>query len=60
MAPMPALNIYFGVDDIDQILARAVTAGATVITPVSPIEGVGKWAMFADPDGIAIGLFQAA
>jgi uncharacterized protein len=59
MAPAYALNTYFGVDDVEQTLARAVTAGATMLIPPTPIEGVGEWAMFADPDGIPIGLFRA-
>ncbi len=58
-SPACALNTYFGVDDVGQTLARAVAAGATMLVPPTSIEGVGQWAMFADPDGIPIGLFQA-
>ena len=32
--------------------------GATVLSPKTPIPGIGFWAMFADPDGIPIGLLQ--
>ncbi len=56
--PTHALNVYFGVADVEQTLARAVTAGATMLVPPSSIEGVGEWAMFADPDGIPVGLFH--
>ena len=59
-APMSALNTYFGVAEIDDTLAKAVAAGATVLVPKTTIEGVGYWAMFADPDGIPIGLLQEA
>jgi predicted enzyme related to lactoylglutathione lyase len=59
MAPAHALNTYFGVDNVEQTLARAVTAGGTMLVPSTPIEGVGEWAMFADPDGIPIGIFHA-
>jgi uncharacterized protein len=58
MAPMCALNTYFGVADLDGTLVKAVAAGATVLVPRTAIEGVGHWAMIADPDGIALGLLQ--
>ncbi len=57
-APGCALTTYFGVDDVEQTLARAVTAGGTVLVPPTPIEGIGEWGMFADPDGVPIGLFH--
>lgn len=57
-APAYALNSYFGVDDIDETLAKAVAAGATIIVGKTPIPGMGSWAMFADPDGIPIGIVQ--
>jgi uncharacterized protein len=59
MAPAYALNVYFGVDSVEQALARAVGAGGTLLMPETPIEGVGSWGMFADPDGIPIGVFHA-
>lgn len=46
------------VDDVEQTPARAVTAGGTVLVPPTIIEGIGEWGMFADPDGIPIGLFH--
>jgi len=58
MVPMSALNTYFGVDDIEATLAKATKAGATVVAPKTPLPGIGFWAMFADPDGIPVGLFQ--
>jgi predicted enzyme related to lactoylglutathione lyase len=57
-SPACALNTYFHVDDIEATLTRAMVLGATVIAPRTPIPGVGFWAMFADPDGIVIGLIQ--
>jgi hypothetical protein len=57
-APACALNTYFLVEDIEAVLRKAAAAGATVIAPKTPIPGVGHWAMFADPDGISIGLLQ--
>lgn len=54
----PALNIYFHTDDIESTLTRAMVLGATVLAPKTLILGIGFWAMFADPDGIPIGLLQ--
>jgi predicted enzyme related to lactoylglutathione lyase len=59
-APMCSLNTYFQVGDIEATLAKAVAAGATMIAPKTPIPGVGSWAMFVDPDGIPVGIFQTA
>jgi uncharacterized protein len=57
-APAFALNVYFGVDSVEQTLTRAVGAGGTLLVPETPIEGMGEWGMFADPDGIPIGVFH--
>jgi uncharacterized protein len=59
-APAYTINVYFGVEDLEQTLARAAALGATVLVQPMPIEGFGAWAMFADPDGIPVGLFQSA
>ena len=55
---MSALNTYFQVDDLESTLAKAMVPGATVLAPKTAIPGMGFWAMFADPDGIPIGLLQ--
>ena len=52
------LNHYFQVDDVEATLAKAAAAGARVLAPKTAIPGVGHWAMFADPDGIPIGILQ--
>jgi predicted enzyme related to lactoylglutathione lyase len=56
--PECALNTYFYVEDIEETLTRAQALGATILAPKTPIIGLGYWAMFADPDGIHIGLLQ--
>jgi predicted enzyme related to lactoylglutathione lyase len=56
--PAPAMNTYFYVQDIESTLARALVSGGSLIAPKTPIPGMGFWAMFADPDGIPIGLLQ--
>jgi hypothetical protein len=57
-APACALNTYFGVEDVETTLAKAIEAGATMIAPKTAIPGIGHWAMFTDPDGIPVALFQ--
>lgn len=57
-APGVCANIYFQVDDIDAMLAKATEHGATVLVGKTPIPTVGHFAMIADPEGIAIGLMQ--
>ena len=59
-APSPCLNVYFQINDIDATLAKATERGATVIVPKSPIPNIGEFAIFADPEGIPIGLFKGA
>ncbi len=57
-APGYSLNVYFGVDNVGQTLARAVGAGGTLLVPETPIEDVGEWGMFLDPDGTPVGVFH--
>ena len=59
-APGPCMNIYFQTDDVEATLARAVEAGATVLVPKTIIPSVGEFAIFADPEGIAVGLLRPA
>lgn len=47
-----------GVANIDDVLARAGTAGGDVIQGKLPIPGVGWSAYLRDPEGNTIGLFQ--
>lgn len=56
--PMPALNVYFRVDDIAKSLRDVVESGGTVLAPPMEIPGVGTFAVFADPDQIPIGILQ--
>jgi predicted enzyme related to lactoylglutathione lyase len=57
--PEPALNVYFQVDDIETILAKAREAGGTVVVPKTPIPNVGSYAFFTDTEGIGVGIFQS-
>lgn len=51
---------YVEVDSIDQTLALAVENGATVLMEKSEISPTSWWAVFADPDGNAIGLYEGS
>lgn len=48
------------VDSIDDTLAKVVAAGGTVIQERSPITETAWWAVFADPDGNVIGLYEGS
>ena len=56
-APCCSLNVYFHVADLDDSLRRVEGAGGTVLIGTTEIE-TGWWAMFLDPDGIPVGLYQ--
>jgi len=46
----PAWRVAFGVDDVDETVARAVAAGGTVVDPPSDVAA-GRSAGLADPTG---------
>ena len=48
------------VDSIDDVLAKVEEAGGRVVTPKSAITDTSWWAVFADPDGNVIGLFEGS
>lgn len=54
----PYVTVYVQVDDLQKYLDKAGAMGATTLLPPTPIPGVGSCAWFADPDGVAIGLFK--
>jgi predicted enzyme related to lactoylglutathione lyase len=57
-APHPAL--YVGVDSIDAALEKVRAAGGKVVTPKTPIPGMGAYARVADTEDNVIGLFESA
>ena len=57
-APHVCANIYFSVDDLDATLGKVAEHGGSIIVPKTPIPNVGHFAMFADPEGILIGVMQ--
>jgi predicted enzyme related to lactoylglutathione lyase len=50
---------YVLVDDVDKTVAKARKLGANLIVPGADIPGVGRFGIFLDPSGAAIGVFQA-
>ena len=49
---------YVEVDSIEDTLAKAQAGGATVVMDKSPISDTSWWAIFRDPDGNEIGLYE--
>lgn len=50
---------YVGVEDVDATLARAVALGASVHVPARDLPGIGRMAVFQDPQGAMLALFSA-
>ena len=49
---------YVEVDSIDDTLAKVTELGGTVQMERSPITETSWWAIFTDPDGNTIGLYE--
>jgi hypothetical protein len=54
----PYLTFYVMVDDLEAYLKKAESMGAKTILLPTPIPNFGASAMFADPDGLVVGLFR--
>jgi len=53
------VKIYVRVDDLDGYLKQAVDLGGTTLVPPRDLlGGYGRIAVFADPDGNPVGLWQ--
>ena len=59
-AETPSPVITIGVNDIDQRLKEIDGNGGEVVTPRTPIPGMGAFAYFKDPDGNVMGLWETA
>ena len=57
-APNP--TFYVGVKSVDGTLAKVQAGGGKVVTPKTPIPGMGAFARIADTEGNVIGLFEGA
>jgi uncharacterized protein len=54
-APNP--TIYVGVDSVEAAIKKVEGAGGKVVTPRTPIPGMGAYARVSDTEGNIIGLF---
>jgi predicted enzyme related to lactoylglutathione lyase len=50
--PEPRWFSYIGVDDVDAAAGKIVAAGGSIHMPPTTMEGVGRMAMVADPQGV--------
>jgi len=57
-ATINQLVVYIGTDDIEASLADVEANGGKTIQPKTEIAGVGWFAVFSDPVGNAVGLYQ--
>jgi hypothetical protein len=55
-----ALQVYVAVESVEETLKKAEAAGAKVIVPRKVVPGAGYFAVFQDPDGIVLGIFEPA
>ena len=52
--------IYFQVSDVDATAAQAKAQGGKAYMEPSSMEGVGRLAIIADPQGAAFAIFKSA
>ena len=57
-AEAPNPTIYLGVSSLDSTIEKVKQAGGSVVTPKTPIPGMGAYARVRDTEGNVIGLFQ--
>ena len=55
----PAWNTYVWVEDAEQTLATVEAAGGAVLMEPFEVNGAGRMAVFADPTGAALSIWQA-
>ncbi len=51
--------VYFGATDVDGDAKKATALGATILVDPTDIPGTGRFAVLADPQGAAFGLYKA-
>ena len=57
-APNP--TVYVGVGSVDSTIEKVEAAGGKVVTPKTPIPGMGAYARVSDTEGNVVGLFESA
>jgi hypothetical protein len=58
-AAPPHWLAYFAVEDPDATAAKAVSLGAKTYVPPTTIEGAGRFAVLADPQGATFAIYKA-
>jgi len=56
--PSPVITI--GVVSVEESLKKVESEGGTVVTPSTPIPGMGAFGYFKDSEGNVMGLFERA
>lgn len=56
----PGTVIYVGVASVDDAIGKVQAAGGRVVTPKTPIPGMGAYGRVSDTEGNVIGLFEPA
>lgn len=54
----PVWSTYVSVDDADATVAKVVEAGGTVLSPVMAVMDTGRMAVFSDPTGAVVGIWE--
>jgi predicted enzyme related to lactoylglutathione lyase len=54
----PSPTIYVGVNSVETSVRKVEAAGGKVVTPRTPIPGMGAYARVSDTEGNVIGLFE--
>ena len=54
-----AWTAYVEVDDVNETIAKARDAGATIVMPYMEIPGMGALGVFVDPQGATIGIWKS-
>jgi predicted enzyme related to lactoylglutathione lyase len=55
----PGPTIYLDVPSVEAAVTKVEKAGGKVVTPATPIPGMGAYARVKDTEGNVIGLFQS-
>jgi predicted enzyme related to lactoylglutathione lyase len=56
---LPHWMSYIMVNNLDEMLKKAETLGAQVKVPATPVEGMGRFVILADPTGAHIALWES-
>ena len=49
----------FSVADADESVAKASDLGGTVVSPPEDLEGIGRFALLTDPQGVYFGIIAS-